>query len=192
MNEINKVRLALLPVLAERADAGHIGRTALMKYMYFLQTVRGVPLGYNFSMYSYGPFDSDVLADLSSGDMLNVVDVSTVEFFGGYGYRIVPGPRAESAKRNAMQFLKDHEEDIDWLFSVFGKLNSAELELTSTIVYVDREFSKKKQPASVSEIAARVNEIKPHFTREQVVRFVEELLNRDVLMSVARRLSRAS
>src|ERR1700694_5809855 len=119
MNEINKARLALLPVLAERAHAGHIGRTALMKYMYFLQTVRGVPLGYNFSMYSYGPFDSEVLADLSSGEMLHIVDVSPVEFSGGYGYRIVPGLRAESAKRNAIQFLKDHGEDINWLFSVF-------------------------------------------------------------------------
>jgi hypothetical protein len=192
MNEINKARLALLPVLAERAPAGHIGRTALMKYMYFLQTIRGVPLGYNFSLYSYGPFDSDVLADLSSGEMLNIVNVSAVEFSGGYGYRIVPGERAESAKRNAIQFLREHGEDIDWLFSVFGRLNSAELELTSTIIYVDREFSKKKQPASISEVAARVNEIKPHFSRERVRGFVEELLNRDVLMSVARRLSRAS
>jgi hypothetical protein len=192
MNEINKARLALLPVLAERAPAGHIGRTALMKYMYFLQIVRGVPLGYNFSMYSYGPFDSDVLADLSSGEMLNIVDVSAVQFSGGYGYQIVPGLRAASAKRNAIQFLTDHEEDIIWLFSVFGRLNSAELELTSTIVYVDREFSKEKQHASVSEIAARVNEIKPHFTREQVRGFVEELLSRDVLRSVARKLSRAS
>lgn len=192
MNEINKARLALLTVLAERAPAGHIGRTALMKYMYFLQTLRGVPLGYNFSMYSYGPFDSDVLADLSSGEMLNIVDISAVQFSGGYGYRIVPGLRASSAKRNAAQFLTDHGEDIDWLFSVFGRLNSAELELTSTIVYVDREFSKEKQHASISEIAARVNEIKPHFTREQVGGFVEELLSRDVLRSVARKLNRAS
>jgi uncharacterized protein len=192
MNEINKARLALIPLLAERAPAGHIGRTALMKYMYFLQTVRGVPLGYNFSMYSYGPFDSDVLADLSSGEMLNIVDVSPVEFSGGYGYRIVPGSRSTSARRNASQFLSDHGEDIDWLFSVFGRLNSAELELTSTIVYVDREFSKKQQHASVSEVASRVNEIKPHFTREQVVGFVEELLTQGVLISVVRRLSRAS
>jgi hypothetical protein len=192
MNEINKARLALLPVLAERAPAGHIGRTALMKYMYFLQTVRGVPLGYSFSMYSYGPFDSDVLADLSSGEMLNIVDVSAVQFSGGYGYRIVPGSGAAPAKRNAVQFLTDHEEDIDWLFSVFGRLNSAELELTSTIVYVDREFSAKKQHSSVSEIAARVNEVKPHFTREQVRGFVDQLLSRDVLKSVARKLGKAS
>jgi hypothetical protein len=192
MNETNKARLALLSVLAERAPAGHIGRTALMKYMYFLQTIRGVPLGYNFSMYSYGPFDSDVLADLSSGEMLNIVDVIPVEFSGGYGYRITPGPRASNARQNATQFLAQYGRDVDWLFSVFGKLNSAELELTSTIVYVDREFAERTQRGSVPEVAARVNEIKPHFSREQIQGFVDELLKRGVLISTVRGLSRAS
>jgi hypothetical protein len=191
MNETNKVRLALLPMLAERAPTGHIGRTALMKYMYFLQTIRDIPLGYNFSMYSYGPFDSEVLADLSSGEMLNIVNVTPVEFSGGYGYRISPGLRAESAKGNADQFLKDHKEDIDWLFEVFGRFNSAELELTSTIVYVDREFARMNQLSSIVQITARVNEIKPHFKREEIQRFVEQLLGQGVLISTARSLSRA-
>jgi hypothetical protein len=155
-----------------------------MKYMYFLQIVRGVPLGYNFSMYSYGPFDSDVLADLSSAETLHIVDVSPVEFAGGYGYRIKAGAQAESAKRNATQFLTDHRKDIDWLISVFGNFNSAELELTSTIVYVDREFEEKGQNGSASDIAARVNEIKPHFTTEQVRGFVGHLIRHGVLTSV--------
>ncbi len=191
MNETNKVRLALLPVLAERAPAGHIGRTALMKYMYFLQTVRRLRLGYNFSMYSYGPFDPDVLADLGSAETLNIVNVAPIEFLGGYGYRISPGSRADMAKKNAAQFLTDHGKDLDWLFAVFGNLNSAELELTSTIVYVDREFAENQEEASLSGIAGRVNEIKPHFNRERIEEFVEQLQRRGVLISAARRLSRA-
>jgi len=63
MSERDKERLSLIPVLAESHPSHHIGRTALMKYMYFLQTLRGVQLGYNFSMYSYGPFDADVLSE---------------------------------------------------------------------------------------------------------------------------------
>ncbi len=90
-----------------------------MKYMYFLQTVRGVSLDYNFSMYSYGPFDSDVLADLSSAETLNIVEVSPVEFSGGYGYRIMAGSKSNSAKQNASQFLKGLKKDLDWLFAVF-------------------------------------------------------------------------
>jgi len=181
MNEIDKIRLGLFPVLAERSTTGHIGRTALMKYLYFLQTVRGLPLGYNFSMYSYGPFDSDVLADLGVAQSLNIVEVSPVQFAGGYGYRIKPGTRAEFAKSNAQRFLDEHSNDIDWLVSVFGTLNSAELELTSTIVYVDGECVEAKKPASMHEVTARVHDIKSHFTVEQIRRHVEALLRRGVL-----------
>lgn len=181
MNEINRARLGLLPTLAENAPAGHIGRTALMKYMYFLQTVRLIPLGYNFSLYSYGPFDSDVLTDLSSAEALKIVDVTPVEFTGGYGYRIQPGSRSALAKDSARQFLNEHTKDIEWLFSVFGAMNSAQLELASTIVYVDRELAERAEKQSVDEVAARVSEIKPHFTRTQIRKFVHDLLRKEVL-----------
>ena len=65
MSDGNEARLALITVLAARSKGGYMGRTALMKYMYLLQTVRGLPLNYRFTLYSYGPFDADVLVDLS-------------------------------------------------------------------------------------------------------------------------------
>jgi hypothetical protein len=186
MKENDKIRLGLLPALAEQAAAGHIGRTALMKYMYFLQVLRGVPLGYNFSLYSYGPFDSDVLADLSSAEALNIVDVTPVEFPGGYGYRIRPGARSEAAKRSVGQFLEEHRGDIDWLFASFGSLNSSELELASTIVYVDREFGETRVNQAIEEVVTRVSEIKPHFTQGQIRTFAETLLRQGVLTSITR------
>jgi len=183
MNETYKARLGLLPTLAEQAPAGHIGRTALMKYMYFLQTLRKVPLGYNFSLYSYGPFDSDVLADLSSAQALNIVNVTPVEFPGGYGYRIQPGNRAESAKRSADEFLRKYAGDIAWLFSVFGDFNSANLELASTAVYVDRELARSGEHRSIQDITSRVHEIKPHFNKQYVRKVVTDLTKKGVLSS---------
>jgi hypothetical protein len=173
-------------VLAERHSAGHIGRTALMKYMYFLQTLRGVPLGYNFSLYSYGPFDSDVLSDLSSAEATNIVTSAPVFFSGGYGYQIQPGTNANRMKQECSSFLADHKRDIDWLFSEFGNLNSAELELTSTIVYVDKEFSQDSQNHQALEIADRVTEIKPHFSKPQVQRSIDLLRQKGVLTSIDR------
>jgi hypothetical protein len=89
----------------------------------------------------------------------------------------------EAAKKNAAQFLSEHRKDIDWLFSTFGNLNSAELELASTIVYVDRELAERHQRGSIDAVTQRVHDIKPHFTREQVLGFVEDLLDQGVLMS---------
>jgi hypothetical protein len=180
MNETGKVRLGLIPVFAERHPAGHIGRTALMKYMYFLQTLRGVPLGYHFSMYSYGPFDSDVLSDLGSAEAMNIVSSTPVSFSGGYGYQIRPGERAAAVKEGIDGFLADHEADIEWLFREFADLNSADLELASTVIYVDREFSEGLNPSS-ADILARVQEIKPHFSIGQIQKSVDSLCAKGLL-----------
>jgi len=184
MNERDKARLTLIPVLAERHPTRHIGRTALMKYMYFLQTLRNVPLGYSFSIYSYGPFDSDVLSDLSMAESMSLVSSTPVSFAGGYGYRIQAAPGAARLKEEARDFLSKHKEDIDWLFREFGGLNSAELELASTIVFVDREFDEIGVPDLTTELIACVNEIKPHFSRDQIEKSVESLRRKEILTSV--------
>jgi Fe2+ or Zn2+ uptake regulation protein len=89
-------------------------------------------------------------------------------------------------KQECSSFLADHKRDIDWLFSEFGNLNSAELELTSTIVYVDKEFSQDSQNHQALEIADRVTEIKPHFSKPQVQRSIDLLRQKGVLTSIDR------
>ena len=66
-------RLATIAYLCTRAPGEGIGRTAVMKLCYFLQTLKGVPLGYRFTLYSYGPFDSDVLSDLGTAESRKAV-----------------------------------------------------------------------------------------------------------------------
>lgn len=184
MNELKKARLSLISVLADRHPSRHIGRTALMKYMYFLQTLRGVPLGYDFSIHSYGPFDADVLSDLGTAETMNVVTSTPISFSGGYGYRIQLSEGAEQIKRNAGEFLSRYDEDISWLIKEFGSMNSAQLELASTIVYVDREFAGIDVTNERAELIGVVNEIKPHFRREEVERMFDLLNQKGVLASV--------
>jgi hypothetical protein len=155
-----------------------------MKYMYFLQTLRGVPLGYNFSMYSYGPFDADVLSDLSTAEAMNIVSSTQVSFTGGYGYRIQPAAGAPRIKKEANDFLSRHKADIDWLLDEFGGLNSGDLELASTIVYVDREFNDLHVHSEASLLIGVVNEIKPRFSRENVEKSFNSLRQKGLLISV--------
>lgn len=183
MNEIYKARLSLIPILAERQEGRYIGRTALMKYMYFLQTLRNVPLGYHFSMYSYGPFDSDVLSDLSSAEAMHIVSSVPVSFSGGYGYRIQASDNAQAAKQESDKFISEHEDDVEWLFSKFGGMTSADLELASTIIYVDREFYGERKRFEPEEIVARVREIKPHFSQQQIEKSFDSLFRNELIIS---------
>ena len=181
MSDNIESRLALIPALAGQSSCGYIGRTALMKYMYFLQVLRKVPLGYRFTLYSYGPFDSDVLADLASAETLNVVKSDLATYLGGYGYKISPAERAEWIKKRASTFISHHKEDIKWVLHTFGSYSSAELELLATIVFVDREAKQKKERIHMNDIVKRVHEVKPHFNEDKIQTFANRLIKEKLL-----------
>src|SRR5262249_27242248 len=108
-------RLALFTTLVEKAPNQTLGRTALVKMAYLLQVLRGVPLGYDFSLYIYGPFNSEVLGDLEYAQALKAVETRTVLFSGGYRYDVRPGPFAAAVKTQAGEWLAQYQADIDWV-----------------------------------------------------------------------------
>ena len=64
-NANSALRLSLPAVLARRLEgrSPQFGKTVLMKFAYLLQEIYGIPLGYRFSLYTYGPYSKEVLAD---------------------------------------------------------------------------------------------------------------------------------
>lgn len=185
MTDLHEDRMALISVLAANSPKGSVGRTAVMKFLYFLQTLRGVPLGYRFTLYSYGPFDSDVLADLANAEAFGAVDSTIIQFSGGYGYQIKPGQNAPWLQERSAGFLRQYEQDMDWVISEFGTLTSGQLELVSTIVYVDQEAASNSEELPLDRIVEIVQEIKPHFSTEQITDFATQLDDQGMLTAIA-------
>jgi len=173
-SEIIFQRLGLLSELACRAK---LGRTAIMKLLFFLQESKGVPLGYKFSLYSYGPFDSDVLADIATAERLNVLKSSTVYYPSGIGYEYSPGSDVKAVQMLAGDFLADRRAEIDWALNHFAGKTSADLELLSTILYV----AKFHNPKTVDKLVEQVELIKPHFSQEKILKGFNELVGLNVL-----------
>lgn len=177
-------RLAVISTFAECIKAKSFGRTALMKLCYFLQTLRGVPLGYRFTLYAYGPFDSEVLGDLSSAEALGLVTSNVVTFNGGYGYEIRSGKQARRAGMLARDFLKRYQRDIDWVINEFGGYSASDLELLSTIVFIDREISRSESTATLQQYVRRVKDVKPHFSESHIEMMILQLLDKGFLSSL--------
>ena len=99
-----KLRVA---VIAEFADklSGKLGRTAIMKPMFFLQELKGLPLGYSFRIYTYGPYDAQVLADLKVAESMEAVRTEYFDWEGGSGYMIKAGKK-RCQKRIRSFFLR--------------------------------------------------------------------------------------
>jgi hypothetical protein len=135
-----------------------------MKLCFFLQILRRVPLSYSFSLYSYGPFDSDVLADLQTAEGLGVLSSEVHYYPGGYGYSIGKGPQAAAIVPMAAAFVESYAEQIDWVTNTFGGFNASDLELLSTTIFVAVKEPNLRDEA----IAQQVNRIKPHFSIAQI------------------------
>ena len=164
-------KLALLTALVQKAPEQTLGRTALMKLLFLLTAVRDVPLNYRFRMYTYGPFDSEVLSDVDYAARLDAISIEMERYPNGYGYVIQPGSAAQAVMNRATPFLDAHRQDIEWVIETFEPLPAADLELLSTIVYVNREH----RVSSVDQIVSTVHDIKPRFTSAKIRRETERL-----------------
>ena len=171
MNDNMWHTLALLTALVQQAPEQRLGRTALMKLLFLLTAVRDVPTGYRFRMYTYGPFDAEVLSDVDYAARLDALSVEIERYPNGYGYQIELGAEAEAIMDRARPFLSEYQEDIGWVTENFASRSAGELELLSTIVYVNREHGV----SSLDEMVDIVNDIKPRFTKESIRQEVERL-----------------
>jgi uncharacterized protein YwgA len=156
-----------------------------MKCLFFLKVVKHVPLPYSFGLYTYGPFDSDVLDDLQYAEALGAVEGALVEYSRARGYEYQRGPKTEEVERQAQEFLTRHEESISWVLHEFGNRTAIDLEMASTLVYVDRAIKEKKARATIADLARKVHDVKPHLALDAIEREARTLKKKGLLEAEA-------
>lgn len=175
-------RIATLVAIVQRRTG--LGRTALMKLCYFLQTIQSVPLEYHFTLYSYGPFDPAVLSDLATAEALDGVSSRIVQYQGGYGYEIEPTGRSGSVIDLAAEFVEQYRSRIDWVVAEFGGSRRADLEVLSTAIYVDRESAEANEILTEENLICKVHEIKRNYTENFVAENVRRLSDMGLLQAI--------
>lgn len=172
-------RAALIAAVVDKSPST-FGRTALMKCLYFLQELAGVPLGYHFSLYTYGPFDSDVLNDLGLAERMGAVESRIFHFSGGHGYELRP---AETNKllSQAENLVSRHKDAIDWVVREFGSRSALDLEMASTLVYVDRSATDEGSSISLGDLVRKVRNIKPHLDMRRIEQEANSLKDRELI-----------
>jgi hypothetical protein len=175
-------RTAVIAALISKAPAG-FGRTALMKCLYFLQTVRRVPLGYHFRLYTYGPFDADVLSDLSLAEHLRAVQSQLLQFRGGYRYELERGEAADRVVGDGREFIDRFADDIEWVVKEFAGRSAIDLEGASTLLFIDRSVADRGENISLGELAYKVHEVKPHLEMRLIEKEAKSLKAQGVIIA---------
>lgn len=165
------VQYALISELSKRMHDRKLsfGKTALQKMVYLLQEVYEANCGYTFTLYTYGPFSSDLQADLDSTSSLRGVSL----IYTGLGYQISPGTRSESVLGHGGSFIGQLNTQLEKVLDDFGGMTAKDLELRATIVYADRELGLESE----DELVDSVQRLKPHFdvnTIQTATRWLKE------------------
>lgn len=167
-------RLAFITEIAKRDE--NIGKTGMMKLLYLLQTVHKVPLGYDFEIYTYGPYCQAVMSDIEYAEFVEYIQVSPVTYPNGMnGYQIKTMSDGLDLVEKELDVISPYSAKIDSVISFFGKKTAKELELYSTIVFVVSSYSNNDWEKTQEEICSTVKKIKPHFPDETISAAYEDL-----------------
>ncbi len=157
--ELNERALIFTKIASKQPG---IGKTAMMKCAYLLQTLENVPLEYDFEIYTYGPYSSAVMDEIDFARQNDYLSISSVIYPTGHaGYNINCGDVGKQALDEVGTL--QYDSAIDNIVTVFGGKTAKELELLSTTLFVANSYSKIKE-----EICAAVSKIKPRFAMDEI------------------------
>ena len=159
MKSIERIHVILRMV----QESPGIGKTAIMKCLYLMQTLSKVPLNYDFEIYTYGPYSSTVMDEIDCARQIGLIDVKGVVYSAGFGYSIECSEHGKAVV-NTSQIVSDYSAEIDAIVSEFGKKSASELELLSTILFVYNMCENKSE----DNVCTIVRGIKPKFTIDEI------------------------
>ena len=151
------------------------GKTVLQKMVFLLQEVQHVDVGYEFGFHTFGPFAGELLGDLDFAERMGAVQVKSVEGAYGNGYVIEPGENIGEIVARAEPFLTQHGKELDALVAAFGAKTAKDLELLTTIIYLNKEIMWDEKKMTRTEAVGKIRELKPKFTDRDVLRGMTEL-----------------
>lgn len=172
-----KVHCGLIADLTKRLKgiSPQFGKTVLQKMVFLLQEVYGVDAGYSFGFHTFGPFAPELLGDLDIAETYGAVVVKSGEGGYGHGYVIEPGGQIDACLADADAFLRANGHAITTLVSAFGGKTAKELELLTTIVYLNKEIMFDESKMTRAEAVGKIRELKPKFTDSDVRCGMDEL-----------------
>lgn len=167
-------RISFIATIAKKDP--NIGKTGIMKLLYLLQAIYKVPLDYEFEIYTYGPYSQTVMSDIEYAVFAGYINMSSVTYSSAMsGYRITAGNNSAQLLERESDVLRNYDTQITAIVDFFGNKSARELELYSTIVFVELSFSSNDWEKSEKEICSLVKKIKPHFSFESIETAYEDL-----------------
>ena len=169
MERLRKAALLTRLVQKLHNHGSWCGETHIQKATYFLQTLMGVPLGFDFILYKHGPFSFDLRDELTA---LRADALLGLEARRPYGARIVPTEQSGYIQDHYPKTLAKYGDRIEFVAQRLGDQDVVELERLATALYVKEALGEN---ASKEERVEKLTTLKPHIPKENARTAIEEV-----------------
>ncbi|HYM62046.1 MAG TPA: hypothetical protein VEZ11_14285 [Thermoanaerobaculia bacterium] len=167
LNGLQRSAIVAILVKEYRARNAFCGETLVQKSVYLLQELLGVPLGFDYQLYIYGPFSFELqrhLASMMADDMIAVRPTesgATFEPAAQTAYLETHVSKTIAANRRAIEFAVRH---------LAGR-GVKQLERLATALY----FTVSANDPTVDGRAAMIRQVKPHISADEARKAVEQI-----------------
>jgi uncharacterized protein len=151
-------------------DTKPIGKKAAQKFVHLVEDAARVPTGFDFTIYTYGPFSRTLSSEIDALASSRAIDV----FFNQQrsSFEISPGENANNQIGLGSGYINENKQKIDALLSKLKGKSGLELELYSTLVFLIRHVENMNTDIDVIEQLLR---LKPKYKRTEVDATLKEV-----------------
>lgn len=149
--------------MEKKFENKQVGKTVIQKMMYFLD-YKDIK-NFNYKMYHYGPFSSEVATNLDKAEKKGLVDINWVK---NEGYYINTSDKNISFEE---MISKSERDFIERIIEEYGEYNAQELSIITTAFHVKKEhddISDEKLIELVHSLKQKHDENRIKFLLESV------------------------
>ncbi|MHB8841847.1 MAG: hypothetical protein ACYC56_08700 [Candidatus Aquicultor sp.] len=168
MNEIAAGIIAKMVELNEGVE----GKKVMQKLVYFLQE-RGMPLGFKYQLYCYGPYSHELAYAVSDFESFGIL-VAQPGANNATAYKSGPTAGIFVEANNAL--VDKFQPVIEAALYEFGKKSSSELELMATIHFIDKSMRSKNGISEKNQVIALTKKEKKKFPEDVISQAYNELV----------------
>ncbi|GAB6134621.1 hypothetical protein JCM16307_01690 [Thermococcus prieurii] len=156
-------------------DGIPLGKTKFQKLMYLL-TVKKIVDVPDYQLYHFGPYSSVVDLDLTYLKHDGTVRIEWIDYGSGYyGYRILP----EDTKGIILTERNINTQAIDKILEGFGKLNTRELSILATAIYLYEQGITDRDV-----LVDKVHKLKPNYSKGEIKSILDRYLDEFLELSL--------
>ncbi|MBE9582184.1 MAG: hypothetical protein IMF18_11260 [Proteobacteria bacterium] len=168
MNEGQNRAVLVALIKSLRSKGSWCGETHIQKAAFFLKTLTGVPIDFDFILYKHGPFSFDLRDELS---VMRAYGLLALEANYPYGPRILDTYMGKSLRARYPKTLGKYERQITFIADRLGNKGVVDLERLATAYYVTLDNSDRHVDTRAKEIV----KLKPHIEYESAQKAVKDV-----------------